>query len=56
MDPAKKTFDFSQYQKDYRKAHPDKQLKWRLNSYANTLRRNGYIVITPAEQAEMQEA
>lgn len=56
MDPTKKTFDYYQYQKDYRKANPEKQLKWRLNNYANTLRRMGYTVIAPAEQAENQGA
>lgn len=56
MDETRKTFDYYQYQKDYRKAHPEKQLTWRLNSYANTLRRMGYTVIAPADQAEKQEA
>lgn len=56
MDETRKTFDYYQYQKDYRKANKDKVQKWRISSYANTLRRHGYTVIAPADQAEKQEA
>lgn len=35
------------YQRVYRKKHPEKVQRWRINSYVNTLRKLGFTVVVP---------
>lgn len=51
--PQKKPFDYREYQKAYKKTHPDKVHRWQLNSYANALRRAGINVLTDDQLATM---
>lgn len=45
----KKTFDYREYQKAYKKAHPDKVHRWQLTQAANKLKNAGYTVIAPED-------
>lgn len=41
--------DPNRYRREYDRRHPEKCAQWRLNAYANALRRSGYIVIPPQQ-------
>lgn len=40
-------FDQNKYTRTYREKHPEKVRQWQLNSYANALRRAGWICTPP---------
>lgn len=49
-----KDYDNNKYTTIYRKNHPDKVLRWRINQYARFLSKMGWTV-TPPETVECGE-
>lgn len=43
---------WNEYKRKYAKLHPDKQLKWRLNSAKKLLQEHGFSVIDPEQEQD----